>query len=215
MGSCGNNVAMRHPPRFQRVPHPKARDRRARPRPIGCAMMRRLVTSHTRMLRAAIPNAEDDDRRTVVPRARIILPQRFAAVALPPFRPAALCCAVVPPCEALPLPLCDFSPPCFDAFGEFAIFAARSFDMPLSFSASYCLSFLTCADFPGISAPDARCVPRVLPTPNRVKTGIDAAVDAARKMPGSQRSRRHSCEQCWLLWKIGDLNRTSRAASYR
>src|SRR4051794_7676735 len=81
------------------------------------------------------------------------LPQRFAAVALPPFRPAALCCAVVPPCEALPVPRWDFSPPCFDAFGEFAIFAARSFDMPLSLSASYCFSFLTCADFSGIGAP--------------------------------------------------------------
>ncbi len=34
--------------------------------------------------------------------------------------------------------------------GEFAIFAARSFDMPLSFSASYCFSFLTFALLLGI-----------------------------------------------------------------
>ena len=38
-----------------------------------------------------------------------------------------------------------FFPPRFDASGVFAIFAARSFDMPLSFRASYCFSFLTLA----------------------------------------------------------------------
>ena len=32
--------------------------------------------------------------------------------------------------------------------GEFAIFAARSFDMPLSFRASYCFSFFTFDDLP-------------------------------------------------------------------
>jgi hypothetical protein len=42
----------------------------------------------------------------------------------------------------------DFFPPRLDAPGEFAIFAARSFDIPLSFSASYCFSFLTFARLP-------------------------------------------------------------------
>jgi hypothetical protein len=44
----------------------------------------------------------------------------------------------------------DFLPPRLEAPGEFAIFAARSFDMPLSFSASYCFSFLTFDCLPGI-----------------------------------------------------------------
>src|SRR4051794_18563865 len=67
------------------------------------------------------------------------------AVALPPLRPAAFFCAVVPPCDELlreePEP--EDLPPRLDAPDEFAIFAARCFDMPLSFSASYCFSFLT------------------------------------------------------------------------
>src|SRR5205807_8861396 len=70
--------------------------------------------------------------------------QRDFAAALPPLRPAALCCAVVPPCFALP-PLPDPLPPCLEASGEFAILAARSLDIPLSLSASYCFSFFTCA----------------------------------------------------------------------
>ena len=49
-------------------------------------------------------------------------------------------------------PLWDFLPPCFDAPGELAILAARSLDMPLSLSASYCFSFLTLADFDGIAS---------------------------------------------------------------
>src|SRR5215203_5003631 len=77
-------------------------------------------------------------------------PQCLRAVALPPLRPAAFFCAVVPPCDESPLPECDFSPPRLEAPGEFAIFAARSFDIPLSFSASYCFSFLTFADLLGI-----------------------------------------------------------------
>jgi hypothetical protein len=36
----------------------------------------------------------------------------------------------------------ELLPPCDDASGEFAIFAARSFDMPFFFNASYCFSFL-------------------------------------------------------------------------
>jgi hypothetical protein len=64
-------------------------------------------------------------------------------------RPAAFFCAVVPPCEELERdedeldP--DFLPPRLDAPGELAILAARSFDIPLSFSFSYCFSFLTFA----------------------------------------------------------------------
>jgi hypothetical protein len=56
---------------------------------------------------------------------------------LPPFRPAAFFWAVVPPwvdVDAL-LPELDALPPRLEAPGEFAIFAARSFDMPLSLSA--------------------------------------------------------------------------------
>src|SRR6478752_8576236 len=66
----------------------------------------------------------------------------FLAVVFPPLRPAAFFCAVVPPCEASP-PEPERSPPCLEASGELAIFAARCLDMPLSFSASYCFSFLT------------------------------------------------------------------------
>src|SRR5205085_8920061 len=80
----------------------------------------------------------------------------FRAVALPPLRPAAFFWAVVPPCDELLRELLlldpDFLPPRVDAPGEFAIFAARSFDMPFSFSFSYCFSFLTFAFLPGIGA---------------------------------------------------------------
>jgi GNAT superfamily N-acetyltransferase len=75
------------------------------------------------------------------------------AVALPPLRPAAFFWAVVPPWLELlrdddeeP----DFLPPRLEAPGEFAIFAARSFDIPLSFSFSYCFSFLTLGRLPGM-----------------------------------------------------------------
>jgi hypothetical protein len=47
---------------------------------------------------------------------------------------------------------CDFLPPRLDAPGEFAIRAARSFDIPFSFSFSYCFSFLTLARLFGIAA---------------------------------------------------------------
>ena len=47
-----------------------------------------------------------------------------------------LCVEPWPPWFDLPEPVSDFSPPCLDAFGEFAISAARSLDMPLSLSAS-------------------------------------------------------------------------------
>jgi hypothetical protein len=75
------------------------------------------------------------------------------AVAFPPLRPAAFFCAVVPPWLELLFeddeeP--DFLPPRLEAPGEFAIFAARSFDIPLSFSFSYCFSFLTLGRLPGM-----------------------------------------------------------------
>ena len=60
----------------------------------------------------------------------------------------------MPPCDELlrdELDEPDFLPPRLDAPEEFEIFAARSFDMPLSFSASYCFSFLTDAILPGKS----------------------------------------------------------------
>jgi len=75
------------------------------------------------------------------------------AAALPPLRPAAFFWAVVPPCDELlrELDECDFFPPRLEEPGELAIFAARSFDMPLSFNASYCFSFLTLARLFGIA----------------------------------------------------------------
>jgi hypothetical protein len=67
------------------------------------------------------------------------------AVALPPFRPAAFFCAVVPPIEDddFEEPEPELFPPRLDEPGEFAMRAARSFDIPLSFNASYCFSFFT------------------------------------------------------------------------
>jgi aminoglycoside 3-N-acetyltransferase I len=44
----------------------------------------------------------------------------------------------------------DFLPPRLEAPGEFAILAARSFDIPFSFSFSYCFSFLTLGRLPGM-----------------------------------------------------------------
>src|SRR5581483_2681351 len=90
---------------------------------------------------------------------RPFAPQLLRAVALPPFLPAAFFCAVVPPWRELlreeddeP----DFLPPRLDAPGEFAIFAARSFDIPFSFSFSYCFSFLTFALLPGMKTSSPR-----------------------------------------------------------
>jgi hypothetical protein len=64
---------------------------------------------------------------------------RFRAAALPPFRPAAFFWAVVPPWLVVRrrAPDPDLFPPREDAPGVLAILAARSFDMPSSFSASY------------------------------------------------------------------------------
>jgi GNAT superfamily N-acetyltransferase len=67
-------------------------------------------------------------------------------------RPAAFFWAVVPPWLELfrRTPEPDALPPRLDAPGEFAIFAARSFDIPFSFSFSYCFSFLTLGLLPGM-----------------------------------------------------------------
>ena len=74
---------------------------------------------------------------------------------MPPLRPAAFFCAVVPPCFELLLDdeLEDFLPPRLEEPGEFAILAARSFDMPFFRSPSYCFSFLTPARLPGGRSP--------------------------------------------------------------
>jgi hypothetical protein len=86
--------------------------------------------------------------------------QLFFAAALPPFRPAAFFCALVPPCleVGLELPDPDALPPRLDAPGEFAIFAARSFDIPLFFRPSYCFSFLTFALLLGMRLSSRRVV---------------------------------------------------------
>jgi hypothetical protein len=77
------------------------------------------------------------------------------ADARPPLRPAAFFCAVVPPWLELlrdePEP--DFFPPRLEAPGEFAIRAARSFDIPFSLSFSYCFSFLTLGRLFGMRLP--------------------------------------------------------------
>jgi hypothetical protein len=69
------------------------------------------------------------------------------AAAFPPLRPAAFFCAVVPPCFVVLrfFPEPELLPPRLEAPGEFAILAARSFDIPRLFNPSYCFSFLTLA----------------------------------------------------------------------
>src|SRR5215211_719156 len=57
---------------------------------------------------------------------------------LPPSRPAARFCDLLPP-----LPLPDFLPPLLEALGEFAIEAARCLLIPFLRRPSYCLSSLT------------------------------------------------------------------------
>ena len=50
----------------------------------------------------------------------------------------------------------DFFPPRLEAPGEFAMRAARSFDIPFSLSFSYCFSFFTLARLPGIFSTSLR-----------------------------------------------------------
>src|SRR5512135_2806967 len=95
-------------------------------------------------------------RKPSFPGRGVPFPQRakrqLRELARPPLRPAAFFCAVVPPWRELlrRVPDPDALPPRLEAPGEFAIFAARSFDIPLSFSFSYCFSFLTLGRLPGI-----------------------------------------------------------------
>jgi len=67
-------------------------------------------------------------------------------------RPAAFFWAVVPPWLALLLveEACEAFLPRLDAPGEFAILAARAFDIPFSFRFSYCFAFLTLGRLPGM-----------------------------------------------------------------
>ena len=66
------------------------------------------------------------------------------AVALPPLRPAAFFCWLVPPWddELFEEPPLDFLPPRLEEPSELAIAAARDLLMPFFLSPSYCLSFL-------------------------------------------------------------------------
>jgi hypothetical protein len=93
------------------------------------------------------------------------------AAALPPLRPAAFFWAVVPPCFDVERdePEPDFFPPRLEAPGEFAIFAARSFDIPFSFSFSYCFSFLTLARLPGMGCAPSVVVPQAIPLLGAIK----------------------------------------------
>jgi hypothetical protein len=88
---------------------------------------------------------------------RVVARYDFRAAAFPPLRPAAFFCAVVPPCDELlrELEECELLPPRLDAPDEFEIRAARSFDIPLSFRASYCFSFLTLGRLLGMTPPCA------------------------------------------------------------
>src|SRR5919198_4223776 len=88
------------------------------------------------------------------PAARGVLAQDLRAEALPPLRPAAFFCAVVPPCFELERELDepDFLPPRLEEPGAFEILAARSFDMPFLRSPSYCFSFLTPGRLFGMAA---------------------------------------------------------------
>src|SRR5207248_6154355 len=76
------------------------------------------------------------------------------AVARPPLRPAAFFCAVLPPCDELlrRVPDPEDFPPRLDEPGEFEMRAARSFDIPFSFSFSYCFSFFTLGRLLGMTS---------------------------------------------------------------
>src|SRR5438309_200687 len=69
-------------------------------------------------------------------------------------------------------------PPRFEAPGEFAILAARSFDIPFSFRATYCFRFLTAPPrCPGMALPSFPSKPRRKGSINR---GTKAAGSARR-----------------------------------
>jgi hypothetical protein len=125
----------------------------------------------------------------------------FRAAALPPFRPAAFFWAVVPPCFELP-PDPDFLPPRAEAPGEFAIRAARSFDMPLPFKASYCFSFFTLGRLSGISAllSSAGFV-SIFPCSGRHETVVE---DRARGYGGGMPSRTKESRNDSVVTALGE-----------
>jgi predicted DNA-binding protein (MmcQ/YjbR family) len=84
-------------------------------------------------------------------------------------RPAAFFCAVVPPWLELERdePELELLPPRLDEPGEFAIRAARCFDMPFFFRPSYCFSFLTLARLPGIGDDPSSLIVVALAIPGR------------------------------------------------
>ena len=67
------------------------------------------------------------------------------------------------------------APPRLDAPGEFAILAARSFDIPFSFSFSYCFSFLTLARLFGISTPPSSFY-ALVPASHMMKTTAESRI---------------------------------------
>src|SRR5207253_6734328 len=140
-------------------------------------------------------------------RRRPHLSYDLRAVARPPLRPAAFFWAVVPPCRELlrRVPDPGALPPRLEAPGEFAILAARSFDIPFSFSFSYCFSFLTLGRLFGTRAPFRTSVRTGLAAPARRQTG---SLRRERKPVAARRSR----SACWRARAAG---RRSRAGCAR
>src|ERR1051325_10910056 len=121
----------------------------------------------TTRLRAAHSTSAHDERanarrrgRNVCASAASFVVRQERADARPPLRPAAFFCAVVPPCFELLFERDEpeLLPPRLEAPGEFAMRAARDFDIPLSFRASYCFSFLTFARLLGMRPPSEAVV---------------------------------------------------------
>jgi hypothetical protein len=89
--------------------------------------------------------AETPANARVIGYLTVELRQELLAAALPPLRPAAFFCCVVPPWLALLLldePEPDFLPPRLEDPSELEIAAARLLLIPFFRSPSYCLSFL-------------------------------------------------------------------------
>jgi len=107
-------------------------------------------------------------------------------------RPAAFFCAVVPPCEELLRE--ELFPPRLDEPGEFAIRAARSLDIPLSFSASYCFSFFTLARLPGTCSPfvfSAVSLPLTFPLKQRKRPTEVTRMPPRGVKKGTKRARQY------------------------
>jgi hypothetical protein len=118
---------------------------------------------------------------------------------LPPFRPAAFFWAVVPPCFELP-PDPDFLPPRPEAPGEFEIRAARSFDIPLRFKASYCFSFFTLGRLSGISALLSAGFVSILPCSGRHETVVESRTQG---YGGGMRSRTKESKNDSVVTALG------------